>query len=233
MSNFSAELDNRDYQDKYPIGPYFSRGWEIFKEYPWGFILFALVYYAATIWVYLGLGLFSVFFPGVYGDDGESFGGIYILINIITSTLGPILGVGYYCVALQIARGRPRSFSDFFGGFHKFVPVFLTALVSNLLVLLGSLLILPAVYLGISYMFAQLFVIDKNLSFWSAMETSRRLITKKWFSFLGLGLLMSLLAVSGLLLFGVGILVTAPWASCVLTAAYEDIVGLNSVAGQG
>jgi hypothetical protein len=62
------------------------------------------------------------------------------------------------------------------------------------------------------------------------METSRRLITKKWFSFLGLGLLMSLLIVSGLLLFGVGIFITAPWASCVLAAAYEDIVGLNSVA---
>ncbi len=114
------------------------------------------------------------------------------------------------------------------------MPVFLTALVSGLLIVLGSvLLILPGIYLAVSYMFAQLLVIDKHLSFWPAMETSRRLITKKWFSFLGLGLLMSLLIVSGLLLFGVGIFVTAPWASCVLAAAYEDIVGLNSVAEQG
>ncbi|MEB3313392.1 MAG: hypothetical protein VKL98_04535, partial [Cyanobacteriota bacterium] len=74
---------------------------------------------------------------------------------------------------------------------------------------------------------------DKHMNFWSAMETSRRLITKKWFSFLGLGLLMSLLILAGVVFFGVGILVTAPLASCVLTAAYEDIVGLNSVAEQG
>jgi hypothetical protein len=65
------------------------------------------------------------------------------------------------------------------------------------------------------------------------METSRRLITKKWFSFFGLGLLMFLLILAGLLCFGVGVLVTIPLGSCVLTAAYEDIVGLNSVAGQG
>jgi len=221
MSNFSAELSNRDYEVK--IGQYFSRGWEIFKDYAWGFILFTLV--SGLI-----IGLVSVLLPsplGARGVDGEPFGGANIAANI----LSPILGVGYYCVALQIARRRPRSFSDFFGGFNKFVPVFLTALVSGLLIVLGSvLLILPGIYLAVSYMFAQLFVIDKHLSFWPAMETSRRLITKKWFSFLGLGLLMSLLIVSGLLLFGVGIFVTAPWASCVLTAAYEDIVGLNSVA---
>jgi uncharacterized membrane protein YedE/YeeE len=114
------------------------------------------------------------------------------------------------------------------------VPVFLTALVSGLLIGLGSvLLVLPGIYLAVSYLFAQLFVVDKNLGFWSAMETSRRLITKKWFSFFGLGLLMFLLILAGLLCFGVGVLATIPLGSCVLTAAYEDIVGLNSVAGQG
>ncbi|MEB3252640.1 MAG: hypothetical protein VKO01_10975 [Cyanobacteriota bacterium] len=224
MSNFNAELTNRDYEVK--IDQYFSRGWEIFKEYPWGFILFTLLYLVIV-------GLLSVLLPSPLGarpGDGESFGGA----NIVANILSPILGVGYYCVALQIARRRPKSFSDFFGGFNKFVPVFLTALVSGLLIGLGSvLLVLPGIYLAVSYLFAQLFVVDKNLGFWSAMETSRRLITKKWFSFFGLGLLMFLLILAGLLCFGVGVLVTIPLGSCVLTAAYEDIVGLNSVAGQG
>jgi uncharacterized membrane protein len=221
MGNFNAELGNRDYEVK--IGQYFSRGWEIFKDYAWGFILFTLV-------LGLMIGLISFLLPsplGARGGDGEPFGGA----NLVANILSPILGVGYYCVALQIARRRPRGFQDFFGGFNKFVPVFLTALVSGLLIALASvLLILPGIYLAVSYMFAQLLVIDKNLNFWSAMETSRRLITKKWFSFLGLGLLISLLILAGVVFFGVGILVTAPLASCVLTAAYEDIVGLNSVA---
>lgn len=224
MSNFSTELSNRDYEVK--ISQYFSRGWEIFKDYAWGFILFTLLYFAIV-------GLLSFFLPSPLGarpGDGEAFSGG----NIVANILSPILGVGYYCVALQIARCRPKSFSDFFGGFNKFVPVFLTALVSGLLIGLGLvLLVLPGIYLAVSYMFAQLFVVDKSLGFWSAMETSRRLITKKWFSFLGLGLLMFLLILAGLLFFGVGVLVTFPLGSCVLTAAYEDIVGLNSVAEQG
>lgn len=62
------------------------------------------------------------------------------------------------------------------------------------------------------------------------METSRQLITKKWFSFFGLLLLIFLLNVGGAILLGVGLLVTIPLSVCIIAAAYEDIVGLNSVS---
>lgn len=91
-------------------------------------------------------------------------------------------------------------------------------------------MILPGIYLAVSYMFAPLFVIDKNMEFWSAMETSRKLITKRWWSFFGLAIALGILVLAGFILLGVGALVTIPLATCVLAAAYEDIVGLNSVA---
>lgn len=62
------------------------------------------------------------------------------------------------------------------------------------------------------------------------METSRKLITKKWFSFFGLLLLLFLLNLGGAILLGVGLLVTIPLSVCIIAAAYEDIVGLNSVS---
>ena len=93
-----------------------------------------------------------------------------------------------------------------------------------------ALLILPGIYLAVAYLFAQPLVIDKGADFWQAMETSRKLITKKWFSFFGLLLVLFLLNLAGAILLGVGLLVTIPLSSCILAAAYEDIVGLNSVA---
>jgi uncharacterized membrane protein len=218
MSSFSADLLDRDYEVK--IGEYFSRGWAIFKDYALGFILFTLVIFL------IGGALSQLPSPlGMRTADGTGGG------NLIANILSPVFGVGYYCVAFQIARSRPRGFADFFNGFKKFLPVFLTALVSGVLIGLGLLLlILPGIYLAVAYMFAQLFVIDKNMNFWSAMETSRKLITKKWFSFFGLGLLLSLLVLAGFLVIGIGALVTIPLSACVLAAAYEDIVGLNSVA---
>ena len=41
---------------------------------------------------------------------------------------------------------------------------------------------------------------------------------------------MGLINIAGLLLIGIGFLVTFPWTICATVAAYEDIVGLNSVA---
>jgi uncharacterized membrane protein len=219
MSSFSADFLDRDYEVK--IGEYFSRGWQIFKEYAWAYVAFTLVVGVIAI------ALSQLPSPlGTRTTDGEMGGG-----NLIFNIISPALTAGYYFVSFQIARNRPKGFADFFNGFKKFLPLFLTSLVSGILIALGLVaLIIPGIYLAVSYMFAQLFVIDKNMSFWSAMETSRKLITKKWFSFFGLGILMSLLILAGFLLLGVGALVTIPLATCVTAAAYEDIVGLNSVA---
>lgn len=221
MTGFSSDLTERDYEVK--IGDYFSRGWDIFKQYAWAFIAFTLVTVLIT-------GLLAVILPSPLGmrTGGDNpLGGS----NIVANILSPVLGVGYYFVAFQIARGRSYGFGDFFNGFKKFLPVFLTALVSSVLIGLGFiLLILPGIYLAVSYLFAQLFVVDKNLNFWSAMETSRKVITKKWFSFFGLILLLALLNILGAIILGIGLLVTIPLSACVIAAAYEDVVGLNAVA---
>lgn len=220
MSSFSTDLFNRDYEVK--IGEYFSRGWAIFKQKAVLFILYTLL-----LAVILGL-LAQLPSPvGMRSSGEDAVGGGNIIANILL----PIFLAGYYFVAFQIARNRPIEFSDFFKGFGKFLPIFLTSLVSGLLTGLGFLLlVLPGIYLAVAYAFSQPFVIDKNLGFWDAMETSRKLITKKWFSFLGLLLALFLLNLAGTLLIGIGLLVTIPLTYCIIAAAYEDIVGLNSVA---
>lgn len=219
MTGFSSDFIDRDYEVK--IGDYFNRGWEIFKQYPWAFVLFTLV----TFFIAVALAMLPS--PlGMTGSGEDSMGG-----NFIFNIISPILGVGYYFVAFQIIRNRPYGFGDFFNGFKKFLPVFLTAFVSGILIALGLLLlILPGIYLAVSYLFAQLFVVDKNLSFWSAMEASRKVITRKWFPFFGLVLLLALLNLLGAIILGVGLLVTIPLSACVVAAAYEDIVGVNSAA---
>ena len=78
-------------------------------------------------------------------------------------------------------------------------------------------------------MFAILFVLDKRMNFWPALEASRKLISKKWFSFLGLAVLLVLTNLGGAFALGIGLLVTIPWTYCIIVAAFEDIVGLNGV----
>ncbi|PZU93728.1 MAG: hypothetical protein DCF32_23100 [Leptolyngbya sp.] len=220
MSSFSSDLTSRDYEVK--IGDYFSRGWEIFKAKAPLFILFTLL--LVLIQIVISILPTPI---GTRSADGPTGGILSLAFNIVA----PALTAGYYFVAFQIARNRDAVFNDFFQGFNKFLPIFLVSLVSTILTAIGFvLLVLPGIYLAVAYLFAQPLVIDKNADFWQAMETSRQLITKKWFSFFGLLLLIFLLNVGGFILLGVGLLVTIPLSVCIIAAAYEDIVGLNSVS---
>jgi len=65
--------------------------------------------------------------------------------------------------------------------------------------------------------------VDKQLDFWSAMELSRKVVTKHWFKFLGFGLVLWLLLFAGAVALGFGLLVMTPLVLAALMHAYEDI----------
>jgi uncharacterized membrane protein len=148
------------------------------------------------------------------------------IISLIVT--GPLYA-GWYIVAFKQIRNRLPEFADFFQGFKNFLPFFLLNLISGILIGLGFvLLILPGIYLAVAYMFALPFAVAQRMDFWTAMEASRKLITKNWFSFFGFALVLFLMNVAGALLLGVGLLVSIPLSFCAIAAAYADIVGLGS-----
>lgn len=216
MSSIES-IVSREYN--FNLGQYLGRGFEIFKA-------FALPFVGFTLLVIVISATLSFILPAPLGSGEDGGGG-----NLVSNILSPILMAGYYIVAFQIARNRPTSFSDFFKGFNRFLPIILLSLVSGLLTLLGVvLLIIPGLYLAVSYVFGLPLLLDKGIDFWPALETSRKLITKKWFSFFIFMIVLVIINFAGILLVGLGLLVTIPWSICSIVAAYEDIVGLNSVA---
>lgn len=193
------------------IGEFISRGWELFKQNIGGFVGYILL-----------ISFISVILSRFNFEGGFNLGS---LVSVILA--GP-LNAGFYIVAFKHLRNRPTTFSDFFGGFSNFLPLFLIHLVSSLLITFGFvLLIIPGIYLMVAYIFGIPFVVDKHLPFWEAMEASRKLITRHWFNWLGLLLVLSLLNIVGLLCFGIGVFITIPLTLCTLAVAYADIVGLN------
>ncbi|XGB39720.1 MAG: hypothetical protein LVT47_02005 [Cyanobacteria bacterium LVE1205-1] len=190
----------RDYTVK--IGQYFREGWIVFSQYGSGFIGFLII----NLIIYTVL--MSVPLSG----------------QVIS---GP-LSAGFLIVAFKILKKRSHSFEDFFRGFESFLQLFLVTLMSGIFIFIGTLLlIIPGIYLSVAYAFAVALVLEKRLEFWDALEASRKIISKEWFSFFWLFILIGLLNFAGLLAFGVGLLVTTPWSVCILAAAYKDVVGFN------
>ena len=71
--------------------------------------------------------------------------------------------------------------------------------------------------------FAIQFVIFEKLEFWEAMEASRTLVSREWFSIFGFVIILALLNMLGIMFFGIGILITIPISSAATYAAFKDI----------
>jgi uncharacterized membrane protein len=99
------------------------------------------------------------------------------------------------------------------------------ATVLNVSLIAAGLLLafIPAVYLGVSWVFVLPLVMDKGLDFWTAMETSRRVVGRHGWWTLGLLIVIGLINLVGVLCCLVGILFTMPVAFATLLYAYEAI----------
>jgi hypothetical protein len=190
-----------------PVGGYIKTGWELFKQYPYGFIGFSLLN------VIIHLVLYSIPLIGA-------------LASIAVS---PALAMGNFTVGAKLLQLQTPEFRDFFTGFSFFGQLFLVALVSALLIGIGmTLLIIPGIYLIVAYLFASCLVVDRRLDFWPAMEISRRAVTPLWFGFFAFVLIVAAINLGGVLLLGLGLLATIPISFCALTVAYADIFGFQS-----
>jgi len=189
------------------VGDYVKAGWELFKKYPAGFVGYFIIILVASI----ALRLVPV--VGMLAG--------FVLVSP--------LNAGFFVVGAKLLKNQTPDFVDFFGGFKFFLQLALLGVVSSILITLGLvLLIVPGIYLIVSYLFTVMFVVDRRLDFWPAMETSRRAVQPAWFKVFVLLLMLIVLNLAGALLLGVGLLVSIPLTHCILTVAYADIFGIES-----
>jgi uncharacterized membrane protein len=75
--------------------------------------------------------------------------------------------------------------------------------------------------------FTYLFIVDKRMDFWPAMEASHAIVKQDYFGFTMFLILAFLVNVLGLLCCVVGLLVTFPLTIAAVTVAYKEIVGFD------
>jgi hypothetical protein len=190
-----------------PLGDYLKKGWELFKGYPGGFVGFFLLYILIQLVFHLlpWVGTLAAF------------------------AVGPPLIMGNFIVSAKLLQNHTPKFSDFFLGFRFYIPLLLTAMVGGALTGIGLLLlIIPGLYLMVSYLFAAPLVIDRRLDFWPALELSRRTVQPHLFTIFAFLLLLVLLNLIGAALLGLGLLVSVPLTCCAVTVAFADLFGLQS-----
>ena len=125
--------------------------------------------------------------------------------------------------------GRRPEFADLFKGFNFFVP----ALVATIVIAVFTVrrepccASFPGLVVAAMYKFTYLFIVDKRMDFWPAMQASHSIVRQDYFGFT-----MFLLALAGINILGaicciVGIFVSIPVTFAAITVAYRDIVGFD------
>jgi uncharacterized membrane protein len=154
---------------------------------------------------------------------------VFLALNAMVPMIlqGPLMaGFGIYC--MKRILGRQAEFADLFKGFNFFVPALVASLVIALFTFAGTLLcFIPGLVVAAMYKFTYLFIVDKRLDFWPAMQASHNVVRNDYFGFTMFLLLLALVNLLGVLCCIVGILVTIPVTFAAITVAYQELVGFD------
>ena len=83
--------------------------------------------------------------------------------------------------------------------------------------------IVPMFYLNVAWTFAFALVIDQGLGPWTALEVSRRVISRRWFSMFFLLICAGILGMLGVIGLGIGVVFTIPLFFGAILYAYDDL----------
>ena len=149
------------------IGSCLARGGKLMLS---NFFVFSAAAFA--IWI---LSL-AAFLPSSWG----------LPFHVLSWVLDGVLYGGMYVLILKRVRGQPASLADVVSGFKgSFVQLILAGVVTSFLTMMGvCACILPWAYLIVAWVLTVPLVADKQIEFWTAMELSRRVVTRVWFEML-------------------------------------------------
>lgn len=156
------------------IGECLGDGWKFFTSNA-GFVFGAVF----IVWLACAFKSTVGFIPVVGGILSFFVGFAYLL-------LGGVLTGGLCLACLRRMRGEPATVGDVFTGFKLcFVQLMLAGALTTILTQIGFIFCgVPGIYLTVAWTFALPLVADKRLEFWSAMELSRKVVTRVWFEML-------------------------------------------------
>ncbi len=184
------------------LGDALKEAWAIFMKGPEVFVGVTFLYFAV------------IFVMGKIPVAGQ----------LITFLAYSLLLPAFFAAA-DASTGKDRVTFESLQGLVQLAPQILAlSIVKGILLMVGfALLFFPGVYLMVIFFFSELMVVREKKQFVDALKESKKLADHNLFGVLGLVVFCFLLAISGFLLVGIGILVTLPLSSLVLYCVYRRI----------
>ena len=142
------------------------------------------------------------------------------LPGIVLSLLLSPLGYGIGLLGIRKSAGLEIDYNMIVEPYRYFLPLLMLATLVSLITLMGfALLILPGIYFALSYSFAPYLLMAKKMGIWESMETSRKAVTKNFWRFFGLSLILAIVNIVGALL----LLIPLFWLIPISVIAFGEV----------
>ncbi|MCP4878056.1 MAG: hypothetical protein GY896_21590 [Gammaproteobacteria bacterium] len=186
-------------------------------------IWFVVYMVAVLISIPVVIGLVAI------GADESTASIIAWVVQIIAIAATMPMMVGITVMGIRHHQGKSVSPGSIFNYFHRAPATMLWYVLMTLMIMLGYiLLILPGIYLSFAYMFSLPLMIEKDMSPWQALETSRKAITRMWFRATGFLLLIMLLITLGMIPLGIPLIWIVPWVTLAYAMVYFKLFGAEA-----
>lgn len=144
------------------------------------------------------------------------------LLGFIAIIFSIIVRIGYTKIFLRIYDGETPKFVEIFQEYKMFWKYIGVCLLTALTVLGGLiLLIIPGLIWAIRFSFSLVILIDTKTDPITSMKESYAITKDKFWKLLGFWLVLVLFNLIGLLLFGIGLLITVPVSTLATIYVYR------------
>ncbi len=183
-----------------------------------------------TAW---GAMLILFLFAGITGaveatfDDDQTARHVIQFLSFLI--LCPI-NAGLYMLGIHRAAKREVKATLLLTYYNQTLKIVGLNILMLILILIGLfLLVLPGIYLSVAYSMAIPLMLEKNLSIWEALESSRKAVTHKWFSFFGLYIVVGLIFILAMIPLFLGLIWVMPMFIVLGGVIYRTVFGIKPV----
>ncbi|MEM7564618.1 MAG: hypothetical protein AAF353_16450 [Pseudomonadota bacterium] len=182
--------------------------------------------------VFIGVGILFGIFIGILaatGADESVIAILSIVVQLVITVIALPMGIAVMIMAMRHQHQRSVSAGEIFRHFGSTIKLLLVYLVQTIMIMIGLvLLVIPGIYLMFAYIYAMPLIVEKNMGIWQALETSRKAMTRVWFRFFGLLMLITLINMLGILTLGIAWIWTVPWAVLAMSMVYVKLFGVEA-----
>lgn len=235
------------------IADLFREGWERAKGFKATFWQAFGIYFVISL-VLLGItSLIEFAVKSSVGETAESVNLVKSICGLIRNFIEYPMVVGLLMMGIHRAVDLPVKASMVLGYYRQilriigvviammlmtFVPAFIggvfivmgqnfSSFAMGFFMLAGGILLAASFYLMISYLFAVVLTIEKNLGIWRSLEVSRRGISRHWFKVLFTSLSLMLTFVVAAIPLFIGLIWALPMGYCMWGVLYRTIFGVE------